>query len=180
MREVSGVTGAAPIFRDVMLRLHRGPAVAFARPAGLERVEVCAASGRLPGPHCRGTLWEWFPDGAAPSAACDVHRVVAGRVYECWPAAFAGWMRANGIPQPPAAPREGLCITLPRDGDVFVLDPTVDRRRQALRLTASSPSTWWMDGRRLDGDEWPLAPGPHYLEARTEAGGRARVQFSVR
>ena len=49
MRHVSGVTGAAPIWRDVMNALLKGkPAQEFPRPAGLVEKEVCARNGLVP------------------------------------------------------------------------------------------------------------------------------------
>jgi len=49
MRHVSGVTGAAPIWRDIMEELHKGrPARNFARPDGIVEKTVCADNGFLP------------------------------------------------------------------------------------------------------------------------------------
>ena len=49
MRHVSGVTGAAPIWRDVMNALLKGkPEQEFPRPGGLVEKEVCARNGLVP------------------------------------------------------------------------------------------------------------------------------------
>ncbi|MDX1520424.1 MAG: penicillin-binding transpeptidase domain-containing protein, partial [Anaerolineae bacterium] len=49
MRNVSGVTGAAPIWRDIMEELHKAlPVRHFAVPQGIEIREVCADNGLLP------------------------------------------------------------------------------------------------------------------------------------
>ncbi len=49
MYNVSGVTGAAPIWHDVMETLLKGrPVRQFVEPPGMVRVEVCADSGLLP------------------------------------------------------------------------------------------------------------------------------------
>ncbi len=49
MRHVSGVTGAAPIWRDLMEELHKGrPVRDFPRPNGLVERTVCADNGLLP------------------------------------------------------------------------------------------------------------------------------------
>ncbi len=51
MRHVSGVTGAAPIWRDIMEELHKArPIRHFPVPAGLVEKTVCADNGLLPGP----------------------------------------------------------------------------------------------------------------------------------
>jgi len=49
MRHVSGITGAAPIWHDVMEELHKGrPVHWFVQPDGLIRMKVCAENGLLP------------------------------------------------------------------------------------------------------------------------------------
>ena len=49
MRHVSGVTGAAPIWHDLMEELHKGrPLHDFSRPAGVVEKTVCADNGLLP------------------------------------------------------------------------------------------------------------------------------------
>jgi len=74
MARVSGVTGAGPIWADVMEVAHRGqPARWFQRPAGLIRVEVCALSGMLPSPDCPHTRWEWFLEGTQPTETDTWH-----------------------------------------------------------------------------------------------------------
>ncbi|RME78642.1 MAG: PBP1A family penicillin-binding protein, partial [Chloroflexi bacterium] len=49
MRHVTGVTGAAPIWHDVMEELHKGrPVRTFSRPDGIVEQTVCADNGLLP------------------------------------------------------------------------------------------------------------------------------------
>jgi len=123
MRDVSGITGAAPIWHDVMETLLRGmPTVDFTPPEGLVRVEICADSGLLPNPDCPHRRLEWFIQGKEPTRVCDWHRavpidrlsgLVAGpncppefverRVFTFWPAEALDWVRAQGLPEPPVA-----------------------------------------------------------------------------
>jgi membrane peptidoglycan carboxypeptidase len=50
MRDISGISGAGPIWHDFMTTVLRGtPPSAFTRPNGLIHLEVCADSGLLPG-----------------------------------------------------------------------------------------------------------------------------------
>jgi membrane carboxypeptidase/penicillin-binding protein PbpC len=68
MRDVSGVTGAAPIWHEVMRSFLSGqPEQPFNRPPGLAQVEVCALSGSLPTPACQYRHAEWFIDGTQPT-----------------------------------------------------------------------------------------------------------------
>jgi membrane peptidoglycan carboxypeptidase len=55
MKDVSGISGAGPIWHDFMATILRDvPLQAFSRPEGLVQVEVCADSGLLPGSASRG------------------------------------------------------------------------------------------------------------------------------
>ncbi len=63
MRNVSGVTGAAPVWLEVMARLHeKTPSEAPAPPAGVVRREIVFAREVEP------VRREWFSDGTEPAA----------------------------------------------------------------------------------------------------------------
>lgn len=88
MKDVSGISGAGPIWRDFMLSVLRDvPPSAFPVPDGLVQVEVCADSGLLPArdtqyavrniqyaiipcPHRR---LEWFIAGTEPTGVDCAH-----------------------------------------------------------------------------------------------------------
>jgi len=77
MKDTSGVTGAGPIFHDVMVAAtrHQIPA-AFAQPPGMIRKQICILSGKLPTPICGGTMQEWFIAGTEPKEQDDIFRTV--------------------------------------------------------------------------------------------------------
>ena len=106
MRHISGVTGAAPIWHDIMDELLKArPARNFVRPEGIVEQTVCAANGLLPleaGPRapfisedaplsevrptlertqlpapCPHTLTERFIAGVTPRQVDDWHEAVA-------------------------------------------------------------------------------------------------------
>ncbi len=67
MRNVTGMTGAAPIWHSfIRAALVGQPVLPFVRPAGLHRMQVCAVSGMLPSPACPYTRLEWFMEGTEP------------------------------------------------------------------------------------------------------------------
>ncbi|MDW8068347.1 MAG: penicillin-binding protein 1C [Anaerolineae bacterium] len=121
MRDVSGVEGAGPIWRDFMERALRGqPVVPFAEPPGLERVRVCVPSGLLPTPLCPRTREELFIAGTAPTVPDNWYQLfridratglsagtdtpperVEERVFIVPPAEAWEWARANHWPLPP-------------------------------------------------------------------------------
>jgi penicillin-binding protein 1C len=83
MEGVSGITGAAPIFRAVMEAAARyappsGSLRLDADADGLAPVAVCALSGGAPTHACHGhVVTEWLPKGAPERASCTLHEEVA-------------------------------------------------------------------------------------------------------
>jgi 1A family penicillin-binding protein len=77
MRNVSGISGAAPIWHDFMEEALKGrPALEFSRPDGLVEVEVCALSGLRPNPYCPHRRTELFLAGTEPTQTCAMHQLV--------------------------------------------------------------------------------------------------------
>ncbi len=121
MKDVTGLSGAAPIWHDVMLYyLKDKPVETWQRPPGLVDVRVDSVSGLLPSENTPGTVNELFLEGTEPTQKDNVHQVfrinrengklatvytppekVEERVYEVYPPVAADWVRENGIPQPP-------------------------------------------------------------------------------
>ena len=77
MRDITGLTGAAPIWAEAMRAIMAGtPEKDFTRPAGLVQVEVCTLSGLLPTPACPYRRLEWFIDGTQPTRPDHFYRTV--------------------------------------------------------------------------------------------------------
>ena len=79
--EFVGRTAAAPLFFAVADALPRRATGEFrvARPAvdlNLKKVDVCAATGDLPGRHCPRVVRSWFIPGVSPIRVSTVHRAV--------------------------------------------------------------------------------------------------------
>jgi membrane carboxypeptidase/penicillin-binding protein len=67
MVEITGVSGAGPIWNQFMRRVLRGqPEVEFERPEGIVEAEVCALSGLLPTDACSHRRAELFLPGTVP------------------------------------------------------------------------------------------------------------------
>ncbi|MEI8305794.1 MAG: penicillin-binding protein 1C [Chloroflexales bacterium] len=121
MQDVTGISGAGPVWHAVMLAAHRGlPVRDFPRPAGIVEQSVCADSGMLPGPTCPATRLERFVAGSAPRqtdtshVALQVDRVlgcrapagypverVTTRIFRMLPPEAEAWGAQNGIHAPP-------------------------------------------------------------------------------
>jgi membrane peptidoglycan carboxypeptidase len=78
MEAISGVSGAGPLWHDVMLAAHRGlPPRPFARPDGILETTICAEGGLLPTPSCPATRRERFLAGSEPRQPDRSHLAVA-------------------------------------------------------------------------------------------------------
>jgi 1A family penicillin-binding protein len=133
MEAISGVSGAGPVWHEVMLAAHRGlPPRPFARPEGIVEVAICAEGGLLPGPDCPAARLERFVAGTQPTRRDDTHvrvavdaamgcRAPAGypaertvtRVFRILPPGAETWAITAGLPQ---LPRQ-LCPKLPTTDD---------------------------------------------------------------
>ncbi|MFQ6066287.1 MAG: penicillin-binding protein 1C [bacterium] len=74
MQSVSGVSGAGPLFRDIMLLLEKREKRTnsnFTIPQGLMEVYVCPKSGMLVGSFCPGKIKEIFVKGTEPKEVCN-------------------------------------------------------------------------------------------------------------
>lgn len=77
MRNSSGVTGAGPLFRDVMLAAMRSRTPEpLIRLEHFETVRICASSGRRATHLCPHQLDEHFLPGRAPTQSCSFHQEV--------------------------------------------------------------------------------------------------------
>ena len=121
MEAISGVSGAGPLWHDVMLAAHRGlPARQFTRPAGIVELTICAEGGLLPTPSCPATRRERFlagsephqPDASHVAVAIDAQlgcRAPAGypadrvttRVFRILPPEAESWVVAAGLARVP-------------------------------------------------------------------------------
>ena len=77
MRDVNGLTGAAPIWQETIRSLLRGkPVESFIQPDGLVRQAVCTFSGLLPTPLCARTGLEWFLSGTQPTQPDNIYKQI--------------------------------------------------------------------------------------------------------
>jgi len=155
MHDVSGVTGAAPIWRDVVHRLHRDvPSTPPERPPGLERSTVAFD------PPVEAERGEWFLRGTAITSVRSVRD------------------DEHVTPQI-RYPASDTIVAL--DPDI----PPRHQRMAFVASAFPDGVTWSLDGRTLDerGTRalWSPAPGKHVLSL-VDARGLAvsTVAFEVR
>ncbi|MCC5647906.1 penicillin-binding protein 1C [Nostoc sp. CHAB 5824] len=165
MRQVSGVTGAAPLWNRIMLHLHENqePA-AFSPPEGLVQLPVCATSGLRPTPDCTSVVQEYF----YPEDKIAYERQNQFNL----PPEYDEWLAKQ---QQSSLVSTNLRILSPHHGDLFLLYPGEEARQKLefkLAGNQSAPVEWWLNGEKLDTNSanslfWNLRPGKWTLEARS-------------
>ncbi|MBL8953687.1 MAG: penicillin-binding protein 1C [Myxococcaceae bacterium] len=115
-----GRVAAAPLFFDIVdglrPRIVKPEGARRQVPVKLTEVEVCAASGKAPGPHCPHTVHTRVIPGVSPLGTCDVHRVfhvdvksgerrcekgptTRDELFEVWPSDVAKLFARAGLPR---------------------------------------------------------------------------------
>lgn len=163
MRNVSGVSGAAPIWAGLVRELHRSqPSVAPALPASVVRLPITFEAA--------GTA-----DPASP-AVVDVARqevFLAGTEQSVW-----------SLGQGRAGQGAERAIQSPPPGAIFALDPDMPPQVQRIHLrTSRRGAQWWLNGKLLGAatlTQWRPWPGRHVLSLRQQGKVIDEVRFEVR
>lgn len=154
MLDVSGIDGAGPIWRDLMLAAHDETPPPFPVPANIEEIAICGPSGMLPTPACTRTRLERFMAGTAPTQPDNQFQLIkidrvtgmrataetpkartVERIYWQLPTAYHDWMVSQGIAiAPPAQRAEPAQFAL-------TVDPSTPTSAQPLVLTAPTSNT---------------------------------------
>ncbi|BAY38874.1 penicillin-binding protein 1C [Nostoc sp. NIES-2111] len=175
MRQVSGVTGAAPLWNRIMLHLHEHEEPAtFTPPVGLIQLPICAVTGLRPTPDCSSVVQEYFYPEDQTKYAQETQFTLPPE-YNEWLAKQQSSFTGND-----------LRIVSPHDGDVFLLYPNEAAQKLEFKLTGnkSAPVEWWLNGEKLTTQSpsslfWSLHPGNWTLEARSGETSD-KVSFQVK
>jgi len=172
MRNVSGVTGAAPVMNELMTHLHHQKGTSwFPRPEGLTRRSIHEITGKLQ-PHGQG---EWFVAEHLPSTVSAVDfdandRILLAQEYAGWFASGQNTLvgRISLATKKPTSFR----LLAPLPGTLFYWDPNVPAASQSVRLMASEPDVQWTSSTleciNENGHTFArLKPGRHQLLAET-------------
>ena len=188
MHDVSGTSGAAPVWATVMGFLHaREPSRPPRPPQGLVQWPVRFGPAGGDGDSATASLpleaarTEWFVPGTQQSVFA-INNVADGALS----VSAGGQKRSKSAePQPDLGPAR---ILMPVHGTVIALDPDIPPQSQRLRLQAADLAAprlaWRMDGKPLGRGavlEWLPWPGRHTLEL-VDAQGLVldTVRFEVR
>jgi penicillin-binding protein 1C len=163
MWDVSGVTGAAPVWAAIAGYLHRRlPSTPPAPPPGVIQTRVTFENDVEPARD------DWFVQGTqTPVVGLAANAGAAARRVST---------------------RGAVHIGTPTDGTIFALDPDIPASRQRISFErasgSSTQSTWRLDGKTLGHAPrlaWLPWPGHHVLELVDADGSVAdSVRFEVR
>ncbi len=195
MQNVSGVTGAAPLWNRIMLHIHehREPK-AFPLPSGLVRRPICAISGKKPTSACPTVVQEYFypEDLAAYQHQADdffkIDSTSPGKTSQyqlSLPSEYNEWLASK----PSTKLASGtLRILSPHRGDYFLLQEStkekyLERLEFKLAGTSGKSVQWRLNGKPLSTTSnaslfWPMQLGQWSLEVKS--GSMVdRVNFEV-
>lgn len=144
MVNVTGLSGAAPIWNAVMRKYHEAvPPAWYERPPGIVDKAVCVPSGLLPTPTCQSQRNEIFVAGTEPTQPDNIWQLFEvdsesgtlvgpgtpperrkNVVFQMLPQEAADWVRENGIAQPPTG-RAAFSLDA-FDPDTAIISPTLN------------------------------------------------------
>ncbi|AYQ28665.1 penicillin-binding protein 1C [Polaromonas sp. SP1] len=173
MWDVSGTSGAAPIWAAVMNYLHKTErSRAPAPPAGL--VQSRTQFGNQGAQPLEAARSEWFLQGTEQT----VFAINSGA--ETQGATLARGQKSSRKPaaEPDAPPR----ITAPASGTIIALDPDIPPKHQRVSFSAEGRGTrWLMDGKefaRGPQAQWMPWPGRHVVQL-VDAGGKVADEIKL-
>jgi penicillin-binding protein 1C len=146
MQNVTGLSGAAPIWNAVMSKYHEGlPAEWYDRPLGVTSRTICLPSGLLPTESCPPSSQrnEIFVAGSEPTLSDNIWQPFEldretgqlaspstpperreTQVFQILPQSAQDWVRSSGIAQPPT---ETSAVSFEDfDPDAAIIDPLSD------------------------------------------------------
>ena len=210
MQRSSGVTGAGPIFHQVLLAAQKrvagrlpeeGDPPILEVPRDMGKVTICGLSGLAAGAACPTTRTEVLPRDGLP-LPCSWHRRSARGPETRWPEPYRTWARqrnltpAEDYPHPseggpaPHALRRPLHILNPPPGAIYLYDPTLRPEFQTLPLRAEVQGggdlLWVVDGKEVGRSAsdralpWPMSRGHHTVAVRDARGILDRAEFLVK
>lgn len=180
MNGVSGISGAAPLFRDIMIELHRDEYPKnFQEPKTLVHFKICARSGLIASKNCP-VVDEIFISGTEPKDTC----------YYCAGKGLVSDQNVHPVGTGFISVRF-LHILHPQNGDIFKLDPHSAYKNQAIAFKIEIDSSiesfvLYLNGKKLCENQtiyfWQPKPGRYELEVRANSTSKSyseKISFTV-
>lgn len=180
MEQVSGITGAGPIFHQVMDIVNNHQKTSFKQFETLKATKICLPSGLLAQPLCTHTSEEFYLPGTAPQQVDTWYQqdgLHLPQELHYWQQRFQ--TKSIG----------GLTITSPQDQDVFQIDKDTPKTAQNIKCTIYAPKvqklTITLNQKIISTSSacnLPLIPGHYSLEAKGELEGKVvsdQIHFTI-
>ncbi|HEY5901791.1 MAG TPA: penicillin-binding protein 1C [Anaerolineales bacterium] len=188
MHNVTGLTGAAPIWHTYMRTVLAGtPDTPFLPPPGMSELRVCTLSGLLPGPACPNTRLEWFIQGTEPTGTDTLYKEIwvdtgTGRLADIatpqdrrqpvvamdLPASAVRWAQENGIPllsqfsQSSQSANGRLTLLSPASETIYRLARDFDPAAQQILISFAAARDFSRVSLLLDGRLLAVFTGPPF------------------
>lgn len=184
MNKVSGVAGAAPLWREIMLNLHKNnEPQAFAQPENTVERAICALSGKKSTGLCPSVVQEYFYTEDLPryeTELDDFYQEINGEIRLNLPSEYSDWLATQTEID---VPQSGLRILFPNDGDRLLTDPKNPTQITIqLQTINDAPVQWFFNGKPWQPDtanpKLTLQPGNWTLKVQ-QGDRQHQVNFVV-
>lgn len=186
MQKVSGVSGAGPLFANIMHLLYSKKDYPEKEPLPeeLTQVPICPLSGKRPNRSCPSTIEEIIPKENLTSYykdSCNMHANDKGKVHTVLPGRYKEW--AEGLEAKNTAreikQEERFKIIKPQDGAIFYRLSNVKPEYQSIKIELITTEkeekvTWFLNEKLLKETFkehnflWQIKPGEYCLIARSD------------
>ncbi len=183
MQKVSGVSGAGPLFANIMHLLYSKKDYPEKEPLPEELtiVSICPLSGKRPNCSCPSTIEEIIPKENFASYykdSCDMHTYGKGEVHTVLPGRYAKW--ADGFeaknPAREIKKEERFKIVKPQQGAIFYRLSNVKPEYQSIKIELTTTEKeerviWSLNEKPLKETFkehsflWQIKPGEYCLRA---------------
>jgi penicillin-binding protein 1C len=200
MLRVSGVSGAGPLFANIMSSLYRyrDYPESLPRPDSLVTVRICPLSGKKPGAACPAVVEEIIPTRDLKtwqSEECDMHIARDDKITTVVSARFKPWADKLGYEtrHPEKTEVPDFRIVNPKDGAEYLRLPNLAPQYQSIRfqLDRADPKQtvhWYLNDELIQTTRdnhtflWQAKPGNYRLKAISENNQQIQdeLHFSVR
>jgi penicillin-binding protein 1C len=185
MLKVSGVSGAGPLFANIMYLLYEKKKYPenLPIPDNLIKIRICPLSGKIPGPNCSVTIEELIPKTHyknIKNQICDMHVKHADDQTTSISVKYKIWAEPLGYKIIKSTNNKTLFqIVNPTNGEEFMRLPNLSPRFQSIRFQLNCSNeiekvNWFLNGSLINTTFknheflWQVTPGEHTLLATSD------------
>jgi penicillin-binding protein 1C len=182
---------AAPVAFEIARTLYpSGEGPTFKRPASVIDREVCAASGRVPGPLCERRISGYALKECSSYAICPVHvRTADNTVTIKWPRDVEEFLTSQRKgPLQPSATENELKILQPYSDTTFRMVDGMSNQQIVFKISGATPGepVYWFRNDALEGTSkgvnpffWKPERGTHRFTCSTLSGAAASATITI-